>query len=158
MARGVKLGMRMNGLEATFARLRAFDKKLRNKVNRSAMTAGSKPVYDAMRGLVQVESGLQKKSLGRVTRVYSTTGTAMFIVGPRTGFKQMVAIKYRYDAQGVRRRRKTPRLVLRHATKYTHLIERQKSFVKAAGEQAKDASAAAMQAVYATAFGEGPTT
>lgn len=65
------------------------------RVIAKASTKAMKPITKTARGLVPVDSGLLKKSLGSVQRRYASRGVFYTAVGPRSGFAKQVNGKNR---------------------------------------------------------------
>lgn len=72
------------------------------RIARPAVTAGLKPIRKAARENVPVEHGLLKKSLGSIILKKSKTkvpGAVVGIIGPRSGFRQVIDGKPRDPAK-----------------------------------------------------------
>jgi HK97 gp10 family phage protein len=104
------ISVKLEGLEGVLKRLGRLKKQTtRSKILRKAINAAARPVLKAARGLVPVQSGLLKKSLGMKVKTYRKSGTVIAIIGPRTGFKREVTVGGQKQ--------------LRNPTKYAHLVE-----------------------------------
>lgn len=100
---------KIEGLSGLLKALAGVDAKLRRKATRKAVGEAGKIILRAAKGKVRKKSGLLKKSLGRKVKVYRGTGTAVAIVGPRTGFRETV--------------QRGNRQMLSDPVKYAHLVE-----------------------------------
>lgn len=101
----LKIKAHIEGIEKVQAILKGLPPQIARRVLRPALTAeGSKVVTQGKR-LVPQATGLLKKSLGKKTKTYTGSGTVIVVVGPRSGFKTVIAGK-KHDP-----------------TKYAHLVE-----------------------------------
>lgn len=98
------LSINVNGEREIVRALRKLDDRLVRRVMRKAVRAGANPIVRTARQNVPRSTGLLRKSLGTKVKTYNN-GTIVAIIGPRTGFKQLVNGKPR------------------NPTKYAHLVE-----------------------------------
>lgn len=119
---------------------------VRNKVLRKAITKASQAMTKLAKRLVPVRKrsdrglvddyrgGLLKKSIGYKVKIYRTTGNAVAIVGPRSGFRKAIGITKRSGRPGKlnldspkRRKRRDPRpvgtTIYADPVNYAHLVE-----------------------------------
>lgn len=99
----------ITGLRSLLQKLASLRSAQQRAVRRRAMMVASKPVLDTAKNLVNVETGLLKRSLGRRVRSYRSGSVVTIIIGPRSGFKQEVKRKHGY--------------VLANPTRYAHFSE-----------------------------------
>lgn len=95
-------------------------------VLRSATSKGMTPVSRAAKSNVrQLTSGTGTlaKSIGKKSKLYRRSGTAVTIVGPRTGYKVQVGERQNSFGQAYRTGSKT-KAIYRNPTQYAHLVER----------------------------------
>jgi HK97 gp10 family phage protein len=109
----MKVSIQTLGGDKIFSRLSGMGKAA-NKIVKKAMGEAGKIILKEAKGGIPRESGLLKKSMGRKVKVYRGSGAVVAIVGPRTGFVQIVDVK---GLGGIRHS------VLRDPTKYAHLVE-----------------------------------
>lgn len=57
--------------------------KIEGKVSRRAVSAGATPILRAMKDEVPIDQGTLKASLGKKTKLYKRSGTAIAMTGPR---------------------------------------------------------------------------
>lgn len=112
----------VTGLGDVLKRLRAADAKVKKKALRKGMTAAAKPVLQAAKALVPVRTGAAKKSLGTKVVVYG--GTAVAIVGPRSGHFDAGAKKFVAKKTGRARRKYQGVSGAPKPVFYWHLFER----------------------------------
>lgn len=120
----------ITGLKETLDSLARLRRTVRNKILRKALTAATTPLMRTVRKLAARESGLLKKSIGRVVRTYRSSGTVIVVLGPRLGFRQEVSIrpdKVFRESGGrtikIHRPRPDQLRVIRDPVKYAHLVE-----------------------------------
>lgn len=106
---------KIDGLSDVMKSLEGLKASVGRRILRKAITDATRPILKDAKSKCPRETGLLRKSLGRKTKVYRKSGVVVGIVGPRTGFKQMVTIKDRRTGKTVE--------VLRNPTKYAHLVE-----------------------------------
>lgn len=99
----------ITGLKPLLSKLAGLRSTEAKAVRRRALMEASKPVLQAAKSLVNLETGLLRRSLGRRVRTYRSGSTIVVIIGPRSGFKQEVKRKRGF--------------VLANPTKYAHLTE-----------------------------------
>ena len=85
----MKVRVELTGLKEVVERLNLLEQRVRKKVLRRMVAKGSKMLTKGMVARVQVRYGLLERSLDSVVRVYGS-GKVVGIVGPRTGFKDVV--------------------------------------------------------------------
>lgn len=105
----MKLRGKMSGEKALNRKLSRLKEAVNRRVLRKAVTAASKPVLKEAKAKAPKETGLLKKSLGRRTKTYRNSGTAVAVVGPREGFKKEVTVNGKTE--------------VRNPVKYAHLVE-----------------------------------
>ena len=86
-------------------------KKMATEMSKMA----SAPVVQTAKANAPVESGLLRKSIGRVTRSYKRGFHKVAVVGPRAGFHGMVAMKIKGVVVGKPKKR--------NPLHYAHLVE-----------------------------------
>jgi len=86
----LKINARIEGLEELQAVLRTLPGKISRRVMRPALSAEGTKVVQATRQKVPQETGLLKKSLGKKVKTYTDTNAVVAIVGPRSGFRQII--------------------------------------------------------------------
>lgn len=131
--------------------LREFKQAVQNRIMRKATEAGAKLIFDVAKAFVPKETGLLRKSLGRVTRTYKNI--VIVVIGPRSkpSFRKPVTIKKDRVFRMVRGRRvrmRKPRpdqlTMIRWPTKYMHLVEKHSAPLKRAFDTTKAAAQKAM--------------
>lgn len=93
--------VKMDGVKEFGERLDALEKKIRRKLTKKAVTAGTRVFMRAAKTKAPKRSGLLKKSVGSRVQVYRNSGVVVGIAGPRTGFGKEVEIKIK-NAKGTR--------------------------------------------------------
>jgi len=86
----LKINAHIEGLEELQAVLRTLPGKISRRVMRPALSAEGTKVVQAARQKVPQETGLLKKSLGKKVKTYTDTNAVVAIVGPRSGFRQII--------------------------------------------------------------------
>lgn len=83
------------GAKVASDNLLALGRTVAGKVTRKAVNAGSKLIFDEVKQRAPKESGLYRKSIGRVIRTYRNSGTTLAVIGPRTkpSFRKEVKVK-----------------------------------------------------------------
>jgi hypothetical protein len=119
--------------------LREVDVAVRGRVAKKAITAGLRPILRATKKNAPVETGVLKQSLIQVSKLYSYSGVAVGLVGPKSGFKV-----------GVIRGRKFQR---RWPAKYAHLAEKHTKFLQRSLDASKGAAVEAMSKVISEELG-----
>ena len=104
----------VDGLADLLARLNGLKRQVASRILRKAVAEAGKIILKVAKQKAPRESGLLRKSLGRKVKVYRSSGTAVAIVGPRLGFKQVVR-----RARG----KWFPADVASNPVKYAHLVE-----------------------------------
>lgn len=102
-------------------------KKAQNAVRRAVSRAGT-ALLQTMRPLVPIRTGLLKRSMGKKDSKPKVTAYAYSIVGPRKGFRQVVAAKTA-KSRSLRAKRSGKIAVdnkgrIQNPTKYAHLADR----------------------------------
>jgi Bacteriophage HK97-gp10, putative tail-component len=92
-------------------------------VLRRALNEATKPVLDAAKANAPRQSGLLKKSLGRVTRTYVRANSVVSFIGPRSGFRRAVTVKDRVTGR--------TRTMIRNPVNIAHLTEGGRRAVRA---------------------------
>jgi HK97 gp10 family phage protein len=105
-----KFQFELEGAEELAAKFNDIGKRQMKKILRSAVGFAATPLNAVAKQLVPEDSRQLRKSIGKVTRTYPSTGNSVCIVGPRNDFRARVVTK-------------SGRIVLRNPTKYAHLVE-----------------------------------
>ncbi len=98
------------------------------RITRPGIAKASRVVSRAVKEAAPVESGLLKRSIGVKMVTYKNTGTVVGIVGPRRGYKRIVAVvdgrTQAFTRANVERlgSRGPRRLAWRDPAKYAHLV------------------------------------
>jgi hypothetical protein len=109
MASAITIRAELQGEDATHAKLRAVDEKVRLKAVRDAVAGGSKVVAEVARAAAPhsdpvreptLQSGLLAMSVGSRVKVYRQADIAVGIVGPRAGFRRARG-RYRFKEKRV---------------------------------------------------------
>lgn len=109
-----KVHGKVEGLTDLLARLNGLKRQVASRILRKAVGEAGKVILKVAKQMAPRESGLLRKSLGRKVKVYRSSGTAVAIVGPRVGFRQVVR----------RTRGKWfPTEAMANPVKYAHLVE-----------------------------------
>jgi HK97 gp10 family phage protein len=98
------MGAQLLGHRETLAALQAVDKKVRRKLLRKWVNAGTSKVLKAAKKLAPVGTGplagLYRKSLGRKVRTYQSGAVQVGLVGARSGFKLPAGVRTRGAHEG----------------------------------------------------------
>ena len=116
------VGIAVEGDEALKRKLKALPDNLLRKVVSGATSHAMTPVQRAARSKVPTRMGLLKKAIGKKSKLYKRSMTAVTIVGARTGFKRQVRTK----EAGLDEAWKTGepmKAVYADPVKYAHLVE-----------------------------------
>lgn len=116
--------MVISGLSPLLGQIANLRSPEARKVRRSAMMAASMPVLKNARNLVNFETGLLRKSLGRKVRLYRSGTTIVVIIGPRSGFKQEVQRRSGFT--------------MSNPTRYAHIVEKRFRWLERAEEQSRE--------------------
>ncbi len=92
---------RMEGQKEFGDRLGALKKKIRRKLVKKSVTAGTKVFVRAAKARAPRRTKLLWKSIGSRQQTYRDSGVVVGIVGPRTGFGREVEVKIK-NAKGTR--------------------------------------------------------
>jgi Bacteriophage HK97-gp10, putative tail-component len=111
------------GARDVLARLAKLRPGRARTVLRKALNEATKPVLDAAKAQAPRQSGLLKKSLGRIGRTYVRSNAVVFFIGPRTGFRRAVTIKDRVTGK--------TRTMIRNPVNIGHLTEGGRKAVRA---------------------------
>lgn len=131
---------RILGVPEVMRQLETLKRTARNKHVRKGVNDGTKLLLKAVKSRCPTESGLLKKSLGRKVKAYKAA--IVGLVGPRRGYKREVKIGGKTE--------------VRDPSKYAHLAERNKPFMRPALTEAPavaQAVADAMSESVREAFG-----
>jgi HK97 gp10 family phage protein len=101
MGIGVRMTLKTSAVQALARKLNEVDRKAARKAVRVGVGYGTKAVLDTAKSLVPRDTGLLRKSLGRLIKTYRAGKVMAGIVGPRKSFvvtlpngKRMRASKY----------------------------------------------------------------
>lgn len=89
----LKIQARIEGAETLQAMLKSLPAQVARRVLRPALNAEGSKVVTQSKQLVPKATGLYKRSIGKKTKTYTQSGNIIVIVGPRTGFRQVIAGK-----------------------------------------------------------------
>ncbi len=135
-------------LMALFAALGKLDNRKRNTVVRRSLGIAARPIRKNARARVPVETGLLKKSIGIKTKTYRHSGASVALVGPRHGFKVKVGEKRATLRQALKSGSAT-KDVFQDPTKYAHLVEKHKPFLKPAFDNSTGSVTASLKKNFA---------
>ena len=130
----------VKGVPEAQAALAKFDKRIRTKVLRQAVTKATKLVTKAARRLAPRDTGSLQKAIGERVRTYRDSGMVVGIAGARSKLRFRV-IEARRRKQAKRVKRGEPTDGTRRPVRYLHLVVRgtkrakANDFITAAGSQ-----------------------
>ena len=110
----------VKGVEEAIEALAQIKRSIANRILRTAMRKAAKPIWDAAKSNVAVETGLLKKSLFAKVKTYPS-GVTVAVVGPRKGFKMAATKGVRKAGSATAKR--FAKSQGRNPTKYAHLVE-----------------------------------
>lgn len=134
-------------VKAAFAKLEAFDKKLKRSTLRKIGNAQSKIALAVLKANSPKDTGTLRKSQGRVVKVYAAKSAVFWAVGPRTKWRRVVTrkvVKPRGFVGPVK-----PKVVIRWPTKTAHLVERKTGYFSKSAAAVRGRMAAAALGVLA---------
>lgn len=112
----------ISGDKKAMRKLRTVNVALQRRILRKAVNKATGPLMKSAKQKCPTQSKLLRKSLGRKVKVMRRTGVVVGIIGPRTGFKQEVTFKDKRTGKKVTE--------LRNPTRYAHLVENRKPFLR----------------------------
>lgn len=89
----LKIKAHIEGVEKLQAIMAGLPAQVARRVLRPALNAEGSKVVTQSKQLVPKQTGLFKRSMGKKTKTYTQTGNIIVIVGPRTGYRQVIGGK-----------------------------------------------------------------
>lgn len=112
-------GLTLQGDKKMIRNLERLGSTIARRVVRKSVNKAMTPLNKAAKREAPVDTGLLKKSIGKVVRTYRKNGVVFAAVGPRTGFVKII--------DGVKK----------NPVKYAHLVEPSNAFMRRAFDTTK---------------------